>query len=63
MTTYIPKSKKDKKLRNKIELITLSFYTLGLILFGLTKNPICVLITLLSVPFCFWKPINNFLNK
>ena len=55
-------SKEDKKTRNKVELVTLGFFTVGAILFALTKCPLFVYVTLLSVPFCFWKPVNKWLG-
>lgn len=56
-------SNKDKKLRNKVEFICISFYSIGLILFLITACPIFILITILSVPFCNWKPIREYLTK
>lgn len=51
--TLYPLSKEDKILRNKIELVVLGCYTVGLFLFAITKSPFCTLTTGLSVPICF----------
>ncbi len=48
-----PLSKEDKKLRNKVEAVVIGCYGIGLILFAITKLPLFVLTTALSVPICF----------
>ena len=42
--------KKDKILKNKIELVTIGCYSLGLLLTCLTKCPIFMLLTILAFP-------------
>ena len=45
--------KKDKNLKNKIEVVAISCYSLGLIFTCLTKCPIFMLLTLLTFPISF----------
>ena len=49
---WYPKTKEDKKLRNKIEMVVMSCYAVGVFLSILTKLPIFVLLTLVSIPIC-----------
>ena len=48
--TLYPLSKEDKILRNKIEVVVIGGYVVGLALSIITKMPICMLVTGLSVP-------------
>lgn len=45
-------AKKNKKLRNKVEAISFIFYSIGILLFALTKCPACILATALAIPVC-----------
>lgn len=56
-------NEKDKKMRNKIEVIAITFYTIGLVLSVVTHQLWFILITVLSVPFCFIKPVKKWLDK
>lgn len=51
--TLYPLSKEDKILRNKIEVVVIGGYVVGLALSIITKMPICMLVTGLSVPISF----------
>lgn len=53
MKYWYPMSKEDKKLRNKIEIVALSCYSIGLILTCLTKCPIFMLTIILTYPISF----------
>lgn len=58
-----PLSKEDKKLRNKVECVALGCYSVGLILFALTKCPISIMTTALAFPICTSNFGKKFLNK
>lgn len=45
--------KKDKILKNKIELVTIGCYSFSLLLTCLTKCPIFMLLTILAFPISF----------
>lgn len=53
MRSLYPMSKEDKKMRNKIEIVAISCYSIGLILTCLTKCPIFMLSICLTYPISF----------
>ena len=53
MKYWYPKTKEDKQLRNKIELVAISCYSVGLILTCLTRCPIFMLTVVLTYPISF----------
>lgn len=54
-------SKKDKRLRNWVEFIVLTIYSISLVLFALTRQPACILLNATSIPVCLHKNVRNFL--
>lgn len=55
-------SDSDKRMRNKVEVVALTMYSIGLVLFAITKCPLCILTTALTYPICLSKKGKKFIT-
>ena len=63
MDKWYPKTKEDRMERNRIEIVVMTFFMLGVITMTLTKQPISFLLSFLSIPVCFKMPcVKNFIT-